>query len=47
MLLNTVLDSEDIAVNKADKIPDVLDVYILAGSGETEKNKTSNRKVYK
>lgn len=45
MLLNTVLDSRNIAVNKIDKIPAFLDIYILVGSGETEKNKKSNRKV--
>ena len=44
MLLNTVLDSRNIAVNKTDKIPAFLDIYILVGSGETE-NKTSNRKL--
>jgi len=46
MLLNTVLDSGDIAVNKIDKISAFLDISILVGSGETEKNKTSNGKVY-
>ena len=46
MLLNTVLDSRDIAVNKIDKISAFLDISILVGSGETEKKKTSNRKVY-
>lgn len=36
MLLNTVLDSRNIAMNKIDKIPAFLDIYILVGSGETE-----------
>lgn len=41
MLLNTVLDSGDIAVNKIDKIPAFLNIYILVGSGEIAKAKQS------